>query len=1180
MDKIQIKEMFASNINRNIEEVIKVDQDNEEIVREELKEYVVTDSIKDFYRQILRRYWETPNKPHEGIGIWVSGFFGSGKSSFAKMLGLAIENKSILKESAANLFGQRTGDTEIQVLLKQITEQIPTDAVIFDLSTDRGIKSGNQTITEIMYRLFLKNLGYAEDLDLAELEITLEHKKELDKFTETYRNKFDQEWDANKDLIAFSLGEAGAVMHQLYPDRYETGDSWVQSVIDRTDISAGKLAERCKSLMGRRRPDRNLVFVVDEVGQFVARDVQKMLDLQGVVQSLGRISRGKVWLVVTSQEKLTDLVAGLDDRRVELARLMDRFPIQVHLEPSDISEVTSKRVLSKNANAEKILRDIYSAHNGRLMANTKLSADIQLPELTAETFMDLYPLLPYQIDLIIQVVSGLRTQGGASKHVGGANRTIIKLAQQLLIHDTVGLAEQNVGQLARIDQIYDLIAGNLPSEIRGKIIAIKDDIAHPMAQSVAKAICLLQYVKSIHRTAENVAAALHPAVDGDSVLTETRDALKQLADAHKIRFSDGQYRIPTPAEDDWETTRASFQPNPGDINRIHTSILSGLWEPKPSHNLLDAKTFKGGLTFNGRNIIDEDITFHITLADTGDDYSQLSAEARKRSQTDRKEVFWVVAIAENIDRETVEVFRSKEILSRKERSAKTRVETGLVGEEKVRLRDTESELRRLIKEAMLGGVIYFRGNDRSPDENVDRVNKAAAHLLSKVLPDVFDRFSEGAARVSSKDLDALFASENLRGLTSVYSRLNLVQDKKGRPVFSTETGALKEVLDRIENKTSYGETATGRFLVDVFSKEPFGWNLEVVRLFVICLVAAGKISATSKGTIIESVLSIEAKNTFSNNNLFRGCSFLKRVSGTNMNDWIESDAAFQDVFGKRIPQLQASIVANSIRKELVSAEVQLREMHTILITQNLPGDGVLQETIDQIQAIRNGTEDIAILTFNAGYKVIKEAIKRAAELHAALTEPNLDDLKRAGSAIDTIWTFLITEINLPEGLSDKADDLDDFLKKETFYRNLAEIEQNATAIENEYRRRFNEALESRAQVYKCALEKLHKKDAWFDLNEKQQSLVDSGLRLRATLTVQVSTTVPFLRSEVSACPEHFRSAVKMMMELIEGQRLVTVNIEDFFTDRVENPEQLEKALKSLKLRVEKLLGEGKKILIN
>ena len=147
-----------------------------------------------------------------------------------------------------------------------------------------------------------------------------------------------------------------------------------------------------------------------------------------------------------------------------------RLAIHVGQNPLDHRRIF-KRVLSKNAEAEQLLRELFLTHSGRLMANTKLSADIKLPELSTHSFMDLYPLLPYQIDLIIEVVSGLRTQGGASKHVGGANRTIIKLAQQLLIHDVVGLARQSVGNLARIDQIYDLVAGNIPSEIRGKITA-------------------------------------------------------------------------------------------------------------------------------------------------------------------------------------------------------------------------------------------------------------------------------------------------------------------------------------------------------------------------------------------------------------------------------------------------------------------------------------------------------------------------------------------------------------------------------------------------------------------------------------------------------------------------------------------------------------------------------------
>ena len=227
MADMQIRELFALDIDRPIEEVIKVDQDDAQIVHDEIAEYIVTDSILQHYLKILRKYWETKNKPHEGIGIWVSGFFGSGKSSFAKMLGLALQDREILGKSAADLFGKRTGNNEAQVLLKQITEQIPTEAVIFDLSTDRGIRSGNQTITEIMYKLFLKNLGYAEDLDLAELEISLEEIGELERFKEAYEVKHRQSWDESKNKISFALVMASVVMHQLDPSTYTTPDSWV-----------------------------------------------------------------------------------------------------------------------------------------------------------------------------------------------------------------------------------------------------------------------------------------------------------------------------------------------------------------------------------------------------------------------------------------------------------------------------------------------------------------------------------------------------------------------------------------------------------------------------------------------------------------------------------------------------------------------------------------------------------------------------------------------------------------------------------------------------------------------------------------------------------------------------------------------------------------------------------------
>ena len=1174
-----IKGLFANDIERHIEEVIKVDQADEEIVREEIKEYQVTDSICRHYRGVLERYRETPQKPHEGIGVWVSGFFGSGKSSFAKNLGLALENRDLKGQPAGTLFGLQTGDETIQVLLSNIAEHIPTKAVIFDVSTDRGIRSGNQTLTEIMYRLFLDRLGYAKDLDLAELEITLEGEHRLTIFKETFTKIYDKDWDREKGKVAFAISWASRIMHELEPETYPTADTWSQAAKNRADVTPNMLADRCKQLMERKYPGKSLAFVIDEVGQFVARDIQKMLDLQAVVQSLGRIGRGKMWIVITSQESLNEIVGGMDDRRVELARLKDRFPLQVHLEPSDISEVTSKRILSKNAKAEKRLRELFSTHRGRLTDSTRLTADIKLPELTTDAFVNLYPLLPYQIDLIIQIVSGLRTQGGAARHVGGANRTIIKLAQQLLIHPGVDLANKPVGALARLDQIYDLVSGNIVSEIRGKIADIKEKVDHPLAQPVAKAICLLQFVKSVHRTAENIAAVLHEAVDADSKLAEVRDALQALKKAHMVREGDDGYRIPTPSEDDWERQRMNLSaPKPGESSRIYGDIIQGFWQPQPSHKLQDTKLFKAGINLNGRLLLDGDIMIHMALAEGGVDFDNQVSEMRKRSQNEPTSAFWVVAIDDAIDREIVEIHRSKEMLSRKERGAKTKDETALVAEEKIRLRRHEDELKRLLRQACLAGSVYFRGNDRSPGTGSDSVKKAAENVLAQALPDVFHRFAEAAALVKKQDLESLMTTENLLGLTPVFSVLRLLKDEGGKAVFRTDSGPLAEVLAKIKNRTDYGENASGKYLETEFGKEPFGWDFDVVRLFTVCLVRADVVEATSKGQLIESAMSVEAKNTFSQNNLFRQASFRPQI-GIDFPELIKANENYKDVFGNDIAELTQSVVAQTIRDMIGKREKEVQDMHNVLVANGLPGAEVLGDAADLMRAVRTGSEEQAISTFNSAYKELKEAIKRAADIAAVLNEPKLMDLRQAKQVFRTMWPFLEKEPDLEDEFREHAEKLSDLLARETFYRELPGIDQHARELKREYRRRFQEASQARQKAYTEAMQSLEKIPGWEKLTAEQKNLIKDPLAPYLKFEGNEAIGIPQLRSDCDAVTSRLNKAVEDMVRLVDGNRVVRLSVSDFFAGGVETEEQLEAALKGLKEACERHIGAGKKVLI-
>ena len=226
-----------------------------------------------------------------------------------------------------------------------------------------------------------------------------------------------------------------------------------------------------------------------------------------------------------------------------------------------------------------------------------------------------------------------------------------------------------------------------------------------------------------------------------------KEALRQLEAANKVRRGDDGYRIPTPAEDDWERIRNGISPKPGDSHRLYSEVLASFWQPQPSHTLFETKTFKAGLAIRGREVVAGDMMFYVHLAEDGASFKALASELRVRSQQERKSVFWAVSLNDSVDRETVELFRSKEMLTRKEREARTADETALIGEEKLRLRRHQDELRRLLRAACLAGSVSFRGNDRSPDDRAVDMGKSAADILKDVLPDVFDRFKEAAARL-------------------------------------------------------------------------------------------------------------------------------------------------------------------------------------------------------------------------------------------------------------------------------------------------------------------------------------------------------------------------------------------------------------------------------------------------
>jgi hypothetical protein len=415
----------------------------------------------------------------------------------------------------------------------------------------------------------------------------------------------------------------------------------------------------------------------------------------------------------------------------------------------------------------------------------------------------------------------------------------------------------------------------------------------------------------------------------------------------------------------------------------------------------------------------------------------------------------------------------------------------------------------------------------------------------------------------------------------VFTNLALVRDQGSKPVFNVENGPLAEVMARIENRTSYGEVATGRYLTDEFASEPFGWDFDVVRLLVISLLRAGKLEATSKGQVLESALSLEARNTFTNNNLFRQASFRPKV-GLEFTNIVDAADHFKEVFGKEVSELEQGVVAHALREEIHRFDQGLQETFTTLVQHSLPGGEVLRTALDQMRAIRAGKEEQAILSFNASYKELKEAIKRGAELSQELNETRLVDLARARKAIDQLWPCLQEEPELADEVADHAEQLRDCLEKETFFRQLAGIDQHARALELEYQRLHAEASSQRAEAYGAALNQLRRTPGWealAALGDEVQQRVSQPLANRASSEGTDATPIPLLRADLAACSGRLAAAVEEMLRLVDGSRLVRVEASDFFSGGIDNEEQLEQALNGLKDQCLELIGAGKKVLV-
>jgi hypothetical protein len=1213
---LKVKEIFAKDIARKIEEVIKVDQSDEAVVRDELTEYVVTDSIRDHFIRVYDAVAEAPSKPHEGIGVWVSGFFGAGKSSFAKILGYTIASRKVGDKTASEIFIHQVKNEKISALLENINRRIATFAVIFDVSMERGVRTANERITEIIYKSLLRELDYAEDFDLAQLEIDLDAEGRLEGFINTFEKIHKKSWRSQRKL-GFAINEASRVLHEMDPSNYPQADSWAKALGEkgRADINPNELAKRAFDLVSRRKPGNALIFIIDEVGQYISRSEEKMLDLQGVIQAFGRESKNLVtskkapslcWIVVTSQEKLNEVVDSLESRRIQLAKLQDRFSLQIDLKQSDIAEVVSRRVLDKNDKGANALEKLYNENEGRLKACCSLERTGRDSGLNKKSFINLYPYLPYQIDLSIQIVSGFRMKRGVHRHVGGSNRTIIKQAQEMMVNPRTALGEEPIGALVTLDKLYELLyLGNLlPSELTRDIDSISKSLpGNEMALKVAKALVLLEAVRDVPRTPYNISVVLHPHVTSDSILKSVEEAIHALEEAQFIRESEDGYKLLSVQEKNWDISRNGLSPKPAEKKRILREALSDIFsDPEVKRVKYEGlKTFKLRLTVEGETVdSDGELDLHILLAADKEDLSGRCDEARQESTAGPNKIIWVTALNGEIDKHVVELFRSREMIGENERLAAlnklSMEEQVCLGDEKVRRDRLQRSLRALLTEALAAGFGFFRGVQKDGSTLGKDVPEVFNQLSGYAIPNLYPKLKLGIWSLKGDEPEQFLLAANLNGLPQIFyeeNGLGLLTKQAGKYVPNLTAPICREVLDYLKGEHSYGNKVVGKTIENHFQGVGYGWDRDVLRLVLAVLLRGGAIEITHQGKRYRTHAEPASRMVFANNPSFRAATFTPREA-LDLKILAEAVKQFENITGKEV-DVEEGAIAQGFQKLASEDRERLLPLVARMKALNLPGAEIMEEFLKTMEGIIDLPADDCVKTLSGEGKSYRELRERMLKLEVETSEDKIHILLDARRVMNYLWPVLIFKETDPD-VSAKAEELEKNLASAEFYEKIEAIRLITKLISQKHASVYEKIHNERTQAFLNAVDEIKGTANWGIIYQDPFVPEETRAALSTPLTSRCGheLALPFsepvcsvcrasisqMETEIAALPILKRQVLEQLRKLAEPEEKVEhVRVAEFIIGKLENAEDIDVALNKLKDHLLKLLATGIKIIL-
>lgn len=552
MKVMLIKEMFQKEIDRDIRGVIKADQTDEDDVHQELEEYVVTKELLKHFNKFYENYLKSIDGNTDKVGVWISGFFGSGKSHFLKILSYLLANKKVKGNSPVDYFADKIEDPILYANMQRVAS-VPTETILFNIDSKSPLdnKTKDDAILRVLIKVFYEHQGYyGNNPVVAELEKFLDREGNLEKFKEEFAKVAPDKWENRRNTFGFDSHFVKEALLNSTNMTEEAIDNWLSTGIDHIDISIERFAKEVKEYIDQKGPDFHLVFLIDEIGQYIGDRRDLMLNLQTVTENLGAICNGQAWVMVTSQESIDSIVKVKGD---DFSRIQGRFDTRLSLSSVSVDEVIQKRILDKKDFAQKSLEATYP-NKGPILRNVisfrDSTADLRGYEGATE-FANVYPFVPYQFVLLQNIFEQIRKHSASEKHISEGERSMLSAYRE------AGMRYMNEeeGILVPLYAFYDTIQEFLQPVVSRVIeraaqnAILADDSFN---NDLLKVLFMIKYVKEIPSNIDNIATLMVTHIDQDmmELKKKIKTSLKKLESQTLIQKDGDQYIFLTDDEQD------------------------------------------------------------------------------------------------------------------------------------------------------------------------------------------------------------------------------------------------------------------------------------------------------------------------------------------------------------------------------------------------------------------------------------------------------------------------------------------------------------------------------------------------------------------------------------------------------------------------------------------------------